>query len=122
MEQQSTPPSKREVNFTLTEALKTRAFWLLMLAGSSQSLIGTALVFHHVSVLGSRGLDVVVAASSLSVIAPGALAGTFLAGFLCVKYPHSYVLVAGQLRLIFALLLTLVMYPPGQAIWYGGSR
>ena len=121
VEQHSLPPSNREVNFTLTEALRTRAFWLLMLAGSSQSLIGTALVFHHVSVLGSRGLDVVVAASALSVIAPGALSGTFLAGFLCDKFPNRYVLVAGQVILICAMLLTLVMDRPWQAILYGGS-
>lgn len=111
----------REVNFTLAEALRTRAFWLLLLAGSSQSLIGTALVFHHVSVLGSRGLDVAVAASALSVIAPGALSGTFLAGFLCDRFPNRYVLVAGQLVLIFAMLLTLVMNQPWQAILYGGA-
>jgi MFS family permease len=121
LEQQSPLPSNREVNFTLAEALRTRAFWLLMLAGSSQSLIGTALVFHHVSVLGSRGLDAVVAASALSVIAPGALTGTFLAGFLCDKFPNRYVLVAGQIILIFAMLLTLVMDQPWQAIAYGGA-
>jgi MFS family permease len=121
LEQQSSPAVDREVNFTLKGALGTRAFWLLMLAGSSQSLIGTALVFHHVSVLGSRGLDVAVAASALSVIAPGALSGTFLAGFLCDKFPSRYVLVAGQIILIFAMLLTLVMDRPWHAILYGGS-
>ena len=121
LEQQSSPAVDPEVNLTLTEALGTRAFWLLMLAGSSQSLIGTALVFHHVSVLGSRGLDVAVAASALSVIAPGALSGTFLAGFLCDKFPSRYVLVAGQIILIFAMLLTLVMDRPWHAILYGGS-
>ena len=121
LEQQSTPLSDREVHFTLAQALRTRAFWLLMLAGSSQSLIGTALVFHHVSVMGSRGLDVVVAASALSMIAPGALSGTFLAGFLCDKFPNRYVLVAGQLILICAMLLILVMDRPWQAILYGGA-
>ena len=92
-----------------------------MLAGSSNSLISTALVFHHVSVLGSRGLDVGVAASALSVMAPGALAGTFLAGFLCDKYPNRYVLVAGQLMLIFAMALTLLMDRTWLAILYGGA-
>ena len=71
--------------------------------------------------MGSRGLDVVVTASALSVIAPGALTGTFLAGFLCDKLPNTYVMVAGQLILIFAMLLTLVMDQPWQAILYGAA-
>jgi MFS family permease len=120
-EQQSASPVAREINFTVPEALKTRAFWLLILAGSSQSLIGTALVFHHVSVMDSRGLDAVVAASALSVIAPGALAGTFLAGFLCDRFPNRFVLAGGPLILIFSMLLTLVMAHSWQAIVYGVS-
>ena len=110
-----------EVNFTLPEALKTRAFWLLIFAGSSQSLIGTALVFHHVSVMDSLGLSTVVAASALSVIAPGALSGTFIAGFLCDRFPNRFVLVGGQLVLVFAMLLTFVMAHPWHAILYGLS-
>ena len=120
-EQQVDSPIAREINFTLPEALKTRTFWLLILAGSSQSLIGTALVFHHVSVMDSRGLDALVAASALSVIAPGALAGTFLAGFLCDRFPNRFILVGGQLILVFAMLLTLVMAHPWQAMVYGVS-
>ena len=120
-EQQVAVPIAREINFTLPEALKTRTFWLLILAGSSQSLIGTALVFHHVSVMDSRGLDALVAASALSVIAPGALVGTFLAGFLCDRFPNRFILVGGQLILVFAMLLTLVMAHPWQAMVYGVS-
>ena len=111
----------REVNFTVSEALKTRAFWLLIFAGSSQALIGTALVFHHVSLMDSRGLNPVVAASALSLIAPGALAGTFVAGFLCDRFPNRFVLMGGQLILIFAMLLTFVMAHPWQAVLYGLS-
>lgn len=84
-------------------------------------MIGTALVFHHVSVMDSRGLDALVAASTLSVIAPGALAGTFLAGFLCDRFPNRFILVGSQLILVFAMLLTLVMAHPWQAMVYGAS-
>ena len=120
-EQDMSDSVEGEDNFTLKEALKTRAFWLLILAGSSHSLISTALVFHHVSVMDSRGLDAVVAASALSVIAPGALSGTFLAGFLCDRFPNRFVLVSGQFILIFSMLLTFVMAHPWHAIVYGVS-
>ena len=121
IDQESLSDNYRENNFTLREALKTRSFWLLMLAGSSHSLISTALVFHHVSILDSRGLNVAVAASTLSVIAPGALIGTFLGGFLCDKFPNRYILIVGQIMLIFAMLMTLIMDQSWQSILYGGA-
>ena len=118
---ESTDSIAGEVNFTLSEALRTRAFWLLIFAGSSHSLISTALVFHNVSVMDSRGLDAGVAASALSFIAPGALSGTFLAGFLCDRVPNRFVLASGQFILVFSMLLTLVMAHPWHAIIYGIS-
>ena len=109
-----------ETNFSLREALATRSFWLLVFAGSSQSLISTALVFHHVSVMSSRGLDAGVAASILSVIAPLALVGAFIAGFLADRLPNRYLLVAGQGLLCLAMLLTLVISQAWQGFIYGG--
>ena len=116
---QSPSPGNREGNFTLVEAIRTRSFWLLMFAGGSPSLISTGLMFHHVSVMDSRGLDVVVAAFALSVIAPGALLGIVLAGFLCDKFSNRYVLAVCQIILAFAMLLILVMDGTWQAILYG---
>ncbi len=109
-----------EVQWTLGEAIRNRAFWLLIFAGSSQSLISTALVFHHVSLLGSRGVDPGTAALVLSVLAPTALVGTFVAGFLTDKYPNRYLLVAGQAVLAVAMLWTFVISSTWQALLYGG--
>ena len=109
-----------ETNFSLREALATRSFWLLVFAGSSQSLISTALVFHHVSVMSSRGLDAGVAASILSVIAPLALVGAFIAGFLADRLPNRYLLVAGQGLLCLTMLLALVISQAWQGFIFGG--
>ncbi len=109
-----------ETNFPLREAMATRSFWLLVFAGSSQSLISTALVFHHVSVMSSRGLDAGVAASILSVIAPLAIVGAFIAGFLADRLPNRYLLVVGQGLLCLAMLLTLVISQAWQGFIYGG--
>ena len=109
-----------EVDWTVSEALRTRSFWLLMFAGSSQSLIGTALVFHNVSLLGSHGLGAGVAASVLSVFASTWLVGTFIAGLLSDRIPNRYVIVGGQATLALAMLLTLVIEQPWQAFVYGG--
>jgi MFS family permease len=109
-----------EVNWTLIEVFRTRASWLLIFAGSSQSLISTALVFHHVSVMGSRGLDPGVAASVLSVLAPLSLVGMFLGGFLSDKIPNRYLLAVGQAILAVAMLWVLVISQNWQAFVYGG--
>ena len=108
-----------EDSFTLSESFRTRSFWLLLFSGSSHSLISTALVFHHVSLMGSRGLDMVTSTSALSFIAPGALLGTFVAGFLCDKFPNRYVLLGGQATFIVPMLLALGMDQAWQAIAYG---
>lgn len=109
-----------ETNFSLREALATRSFWLLVFAGSSQSMISTALVFHHVSVMSSRGIDDAVAAYILGVIAPLAVVGAFIAGFLADSWPNRYLLVMGQGLLFLAMLLTLVISPAWQGFIYGG--
>ena len=109
-----------EVNWTLSEVFHTRSFWLLIFAGSSQSLISTALVFHHVSVMGSRGLDPGVAASVLSVLAPLSLVGMFSAGFLSDKIPNRYLLAVGQIILAAAMLWIMVISSDWQAFVYGG--
>ena len=109
-----------EVHWTLSEAVHTRAFWLLLFAGSSQSLIGTALVFHNVSLITSKGLDAGLAAAVLSVMAPLALVGTFAAGFLADKLPNRYLLAAAQMLIISAMTWTFAISQPWEAILYGG--
>ena len=118
--QRASPSASREVSWAAREAFRTRAFWLLMFVGSSQSLISTALIFHHVSLLDSHGLEAGVAASVLSVLAAMWLVGTFIAGFLSDRIPNRYILAGGQATLALAMLLTLVIEQPWQAFVYGG--
>ena len=41
--------SEKEDSWTAKQALKTKAFWLIIFAGTAGSLIGTAMTFHHMS-------------------------------------------------------------------------
>ena len=117
---QDIPEGRRAVDWTLGDALRTRSFWLLIFASSASSLIGTALVFHHVSLLDSRGVDAGTAAVVLSVLALTALAGTFAAGFLSDRYPNRFILVGGQSILAMAMLSTFTITGSWQAFLYGG--
>ena len=109
-----------EVNLSLKEAMKTRAFWLLLFASSSQALISTALVFNNESLITSKGLEAGVAASIFTVMAPAALVGTFLAGFLLDKYPNRYVLAMAQGLLVAPMLWSFLIAQTWQALIYGG--
>jgi MFS family permease len=58
---------RREEEWTAGEAFRTSTFWLLTAAGVSQPLISTALTFHHVSFMASRGLDATMASLVFTV-------------------------------------------------------
>ncbi len=109
----------REVNFSLREAMRTRAFWLLLFACSSFPLITTALVFHQISLLTSKGVTSGVAASVFSIMALMNLFGNFVAGFMADRYPNRYLLAIGQVLLAMAMLWTFAITSSWQALLYG---
>ncbi|MEX2431577.1 MAG: MFS transporter [Dehalococcoidia bacterium] len=105
--------------WTLSEAMGTRSFWLVLIATSSQSLITTALVFHQVALLGSKGLDVGISALVLSAMAPASLVGNFLGGSLSDRISNRYLLIAGQVLLLVAMAAALAVAAAWQAVIYG---
>ncbi len=125
--QETSTPAVREVEWTLGEALRTPALWLLLFAGSAVSLISTGLGFNQISLLTSKGLDAGVAAAVFSIMGPASLFGALIAGYLADRLPNRYLLVAGQAVLALAMLWTFVITSPWQGFVYGvlmsmGSR
>ncbi|MDA1226658.1 MAG: MFS transporter [Chloroflexi bacterium] len=114
------PGDSRSQDWTLGEAVRTRSFWLLLIAGSSLSMISTALAFHHISLMVSKGLGAGMAAGVLSFTAPIALVGTFLGGFLADKLPNRFLLAAGQVGLLMTMLWVLNVSEAWEAFAYGG--
>jgi MFS family permease len=106
--------------WTPGEAFQTSTFWLLMAAGASHPLISTALTFHHVSFLASRGLDATMAAMVFTVMAPFSLVGTLIAGAVVDRFVVRHLLVAAQGGLMVALLWSATISMPWQAVVYGG--
>jgi sugar phosphate permease len=117
-ESQSTQ-RKREIDFTLGQALKTRSLWLLLFTGMSASLISTGLTFHQVSVMASRGLDAGVAASVFVAIGPFSLAGALIAGILVDRFPTRFVLAGVQVLLFMSMLWIFVISSHLHALVYG---
>ena len=110
---------RQETNYSLHQVLATRTFWLLVFAGSSQSLISTALVFNNESFMASKGLDATVAASIFIVMAPMVLVGNFIAGFLSDRYSNRYLMAASQIPIGVALLWSFLIAAQREALVYG---
>ena len=117
---QSGTTTARSEGFTLKQAMHTKSFWLLLYAGSSQSLIGTALVFHLISFFDTRGVGDGVAAVTLSIMAPLAMSSMFISGYLSDKIPNRYLLVVSQVGLAIAMLLAMTIDASWQAYVFGG--
>ena len=106
-------------DFSMREAMRTRAFWFLLLAGSSFSLIGTALTFHNVSLLTGKGLDAGTAAGVLSVMAASSIGANLASGYLNDRFPNRFILAAAQCVLVGAMLFTFMVSSAWLALVYG---
>ena len=71
-----------EVDFTIWEALKTRAFWILSLAFGFRTLAISATVIHQIPLLTDRGFSEVAAAGVLALMSLMSVPGRLIFGFL----------------------------------------
>lgn len=108
-----------EQSSTLSEAMRTRALWLLIFAGTAQSLVGTGVIFHQVSIMTSKGLSASAAAGVFAVFAPTLIVGQFLSGFLATRFQARHLIAAGQGMIVIALLLLVGVNELWQAYVYG---
>ncbi len=69
------------IDFTLRQAVRTRAFWLLILAVSGLDLIIPTLSNHAIPILEDTGIDPVKAAIIVSFASVFAIVGTLASGF-----------------------------------------
>lgn len=110
-----------EPQWTLNQALRTRALWLLVIANLSIPICFNALIFHNESIIVGRGLDPRLAALVLSTMAPLVLLGNVIAGLLCDRIPSRFVLSIGQGTIGLSILWILfIVSEPWQAFVYGG--
>lgn len=84
-----------EPTFRQSEAIRTSAFWILTYVVFQSSLVGTGVVLHFVSILGTHGYSMSFAAIVMGIKPLVALSSTILAGlFLDRVRKHHWVLGA----------------------------
>ena len=111
--------AESEHSWTLHDALRTRALWLLIFAGTGQSLIATGVMFHQVEIMTSKGLEASLAAGVFGIIAVASIAGQFMSGFLADRIPERYLIGIGQAAIMVSMLTLLAVSEPWHAYAYG---
>ncbi|MFC2043937.1 MFS transporter [Chloroflexota bacterium] len=109
-----------EVEFTLRQAMRTPAYWLLMVANASFMVVPQVIIIHAVPFLTDMGIGPVKAAVMIGIMSSGVIPGMFFSMFVAdrVKRQHLRFLLAAAyfLQLIsfssFLLKQTLVMAYP----------
>lgn len=94
-------PSPQEDSWTLSEAMRTRAFWLLMVCGGIPAMIITGITFQIFSILGNQGIDRMSTAFVLSLIPIVSFSCSLLSGFIVER-------VRAHLMLSFSFLLAMI--------------
>ncbi|MFC1864330.1 MFS transporter [Chloroflexota bacterium] len=107
----------QEVEFTLRQAMRTPAYWLLVLALASFSLAHTAIHVHCIPFLTDTGIDPFKAAGIMVLIYSSSIPARFIGGFLAdrIKTKHLRFLMGGAYLLqaigiaVFLLNQTITM-------------
>ena len=94
-----------EENWTLQEALRTPAFWIISLGAGLGMMLMAALFFHMVSLFADNGLDASVAASIFLPISLVTAAVMLIGGVLADRIPPRILLVVGLVTLSAVLFL-----------------
>ena len=76
----------QEVEFTLRQAMKTPAYWLLILASAIGNLVTSPIMLHYMPFLTDMGIDPVKAALMLSSAGAIAIPTRLFAGFLADRF------------------------------------
>lgn len=103
-------------------ALRTRTFWLLLLASMVPGLVITGLDFNLVSILSERNLAVGSIALVFTASSLVHLPASLMSGYLVDRFASRYVLAVGQLLLAAALAWLLVTQTFVHAVAYGVLR
>ncbi|WP_070121659.1 MFS transporter [Bacillus marinisedimentorum] len=108
-----------EVNWTVKEAMRTRAFWLILFCVSIPALVNTGLTFHLISILKDSGLEPTMAAFVLSLMAIVGFPVTFASGFLVERIAVRYLLALSFAGHVISMIILLMVNTPFLAIVYG---
>ena len=107
------------VSFTRREALTTAMFWAVALAVAATAMIGTALGFHQIDLLGEQGLTPVQAAGNFVPQAVAGFTTTMAIGAMVDRLAPRWVLALSMSTLAAAMIAVPFVQPGVSAMVYG---
>ncbi|SFD69151.1 Sugar phosphate permease [Lentibacillus persicus] len=108
-----------EEDWTLKEAMRTWAFWGILISVGIPAMVNTGITFHIISIFDTNGLSPGVAAMVLSLMAFVGMPMSFVSGFITEKVPTNYLLASVFLIEIIFLLLLLITDNMLMAVVFG---
>jgi len=109
----------KEFQYTGAQARRTRAFWLFVGGDFLISMLGTALVFHHYSIMAASGLDRIAAATMFVPFGAATAATNLVTGFLMDRMPPRVLLGAMLLFMVTSLVLATRASTIPRVLMYG---
>lgn len=94
-----------ETGIDLKQAIKTKAFWLISLSLTLQSVALASVSVHLMPYLTSLGMERARAAVALTIFAAVSLGSRLIYGFLADIFPKKYVMVISCLIMSLALVM-----------------
>lgn len=95
----------KELDYTAAQARRTWTFWLFVSGDFLISMLGTALVFHHYSIMAASGLDRIAAATVFVPFGIATAATNLVTGYLMDRVPPRFLLSTMLLLQTLGLIL-----------------
>lgn len=105
-------------SYTRSEALRTRSFWMLAAVSGAAGMMGTALNFHQIDLMGEAGISAAGAAALFIPQVAGSTLAGLVVGVLSDRFGTRFLPPAGMALLVLAHLLAAVVEPGVVAIVY----
>ncbi len=105
-------------DWAVSHVVRDSTFWKLLAVPATSGMVGTGLIFHAVSLLGSRGVSPGGALGLISLQAIVATCAALVAGWMTDRFQARYLLSAAMLLLALSGTIVLVMPFPIVAVLY----
>jgi MFS family permease len=112
-------PEPSEQSFTLKDARRTRAYWVMLVHTTIWALVATAIYFNLLPLFTSKGLSEGQAAATYSVIAISAVITQFVAGNLADRFPLNWLLSLAVASLTVAIFVLVLVNASWMGLAYG---
>lgn len=112
----------QEVEFTARQAIRTPAYWLLLLAQAVHSLVAPAISMHCIPFLTDIGIDPLKAAGMMAIMISSSIPTRFIGGLISdrVKTHHLRFIIVGTylLRAVGFAVFLLNQTIPMIYVWF----